>query len=207
MAEFKSNAIDVFLGVIRKYMQMRGALSQKDLAEKTETGVSTMSRFLNKKTHDLDPNLIAKIVAKLDIPLVEIIDFVEENYWDKFRRTVDFYKAEEGGKTTPLINETKSQINHVESVSGALEEALVEGLGTANKTTHARGDVGGKTHTIPFVADQERRGQFVEKITSLSPRQKAYVSDFLNLDAEGRDLMVDLGNSLFRYFRQKGVEF
>jgi hypothetical protein len=46
-----------------------------------------------------------------------------------------------------------------------------------------------------------------EKLQSLSPRQKAYLSSFLDLDMEGRDLIVDLGNSLFNYFKQKGLEF
>ena len=65
MAEFNSDKTDEFLGVVRKYMQVRGNLSQKDLAELTEVGVSTMSRFINRKTTDLNPQLIAKIVAKL----------------------------------------------------------------------------------------------------------------------------------------------
>lgn len=198
MAEFKKERLDAFLGIIRKYMQMRGALSQKDLAEKTETGVSTMSRFLGKKTHELDPQLIAKIVAKLEIPLHEIIDFVEESFWEKFRRTVDFYKGDLSAPAPTAPTEAK--------VEGALEEALIQSLGTAAKSATANIEVAGKARAVPFIADQEKRNQFIEKISELSPRQKAYVSDFLNLDAEGRDLMVDLGNSLFRYFRQKGVE-
>ena len=49
MAEFKREKVEMFLGVVRKYMQVRGAMSQKDLAEQTDVGVSTMSRFMYKK--------------------------------------------------------------------------------------------------------------------------------------------------------------
>jgi DNA-binding MurR/RpiR family transcriptional regulator len=49
MAEFKREKVEMFLGVVRKYMQVRGAMSQKDLAEQTDVGVSTMSRFLSQK--------------------------------------------------------------------------------------------------------------------------------------------------------------
>jgi hypothetical protein len=46
-----------------------------------------------------------------------------------------------------------------------------------------------------------------EKLETLSPRQKAYLNDFLNLDGNDRDLVVDLGDAIFRYFRQRNVEF
>jgi hypothetical protein len=46
-----------------------------------------------------------------------------------------------------------------------------------------------------------------EKLQTLSPRQKTYLSDFLNLDQNDRDLVVDLGNAVFRYFSQKSVNF
>ena len=110
MAEFNKDHIEVFLGVVRKYMQVRGSLSQKDLAELTDTGVSTMSRFLNQKTTEFNPQLIAKIVAFLEIPLHEIIDFVEEDFADKFIRLVKFYKQdnkmneEQEGETDQLLN-------------------------------------------------------------------------------------------------------
>ena len=101
MAEFHANKLEVFLGVVRKYMQVRGNLSQKDLAELTEVGVSTMSRFLNQKTSELNAQLISKIVAKLNIPLHEIIDFVDESYADKFVRLVRFYKDDVGDGEEP----------------------------------------------------------------------------------------------------------
>ena len=46
-----------------------------------------------------------------------------------------------------------------------------------------------------------------EKLETLSPRQKAYMNDFLSLDGNDRDLVVDLGDAIFRYFRQRNVEF
>ena len=94
MSQFVKEKVDLFLGAVRKYMQVRGPMSQKELAELTQTGVSTMSRFLNQQTKDLNPQLIAQIVAKLNIPLHEIIDFVEEGYTEQFVRLVKFYVRE-----------------------------------------------------------------------------------------------------------------
>lgn len=94
MAEFRRAKVEMFLGVTRKYMQVRGAMSQKELAEQTDVGISTMSRFLSQKSTELNPQLIAKITAKLNIPLHEMIDFVEEDFADRFIRLVKFYKDE-----------------------------------------------------------------------------------------------------------------
>jgi hypothetical protein len=46
-----------------------------------------------------------------------------------------------------------------------------------------------------------------EKLETLSPRQKTYLNDFLNLDVNDRDLIVDLGDAIFKYFRQRNIEF
>ncbi len=46
-----------------------------------------------------------------------------------------------------------------------------------------------------------------EKLNQLSPRQKGFLTDFLELDVEGRDLIVDIGNQLFRYFKQGQANF
>ncbi len=186
MARFNKEHLDGFLGSVRKYMQMRGGLSQKDLAELTDTGVSTMSRFLNKKTQDLDEQLIAKIVAKLEIPMHEIIDFVSEAFNDRFLQLVKFYK---GDTTPPHGGET---------------------AGTAQRAATASVKIGGRTTNIPFTAGEDAKNAdktIGELLKELTPRQRAYLTDFLHLDGEGKDLMVDLGNSLFRYFRQKGMEF
>ncbi len=181
MSRFNKDYLDAFLGIVRKYMQMRGGLSQKELAEITDSSVSTMSRFLNKKTDALDDMMIAQIVAKLNIPLHEMIDFVEEEYTDRFKKLVSFYKEAEEADTDG-------------------------GEGTAqNQNARANVSIGGKKRSIPFGMEGERG--ISDKLASLSPRQKAYLKDFLDLDMEGRDLMVDIGNSLFRYFKQRGVEF
>jgi hypothetical protein len=60
------------------------------------------------------------------------------------------------------------------------------------------GEVSGSTRTDVTIR---------EKLETLSPRQKAYLTDFLNLDVNDRDLIVDLGDAIFRYFRQRNVEF
>lgn len=228
MAEFNKDELDNFLGVVRKYMQVRGPMSQKELAELTEVGVSTMSRFLTQKTGDLNAQLIAKVVAKLQIPLHEIIDFVEEDYADKFIRLVKFYKADDeelevprftedvdqkvGG--APDITKTEEMMREAAGTQTApkdeLEEAMMKALGhggTAQRNASAQITIGGKKRTISFHSDGEREKSLKEKLESLSPRQKAYMSDFLNLDMEGRDLIVDIGNNLFRYFRQKGMDY
>lgn len=224
MSEFNKDQLDNFLGVVRKYMQVRGPMSQKELAELTEVGVSTMSRFLTQKTNDLNPQLIAKVVAKLQIPLHEIIDFVEEDYADKFIRLVKFYKAEdEDIEGAPHFGEDVDQkvgditkTEPMENTGGAsgsgddLDDAMMKALGhggTAQRNASAQITIGGKKRTISFSSEGDREKSLREKIESLSPRQKAYMSDFLNLDMEGRDLIVDIGNNLFRYFRQKGVDY
>lgn len=221
MAEFNDDKLEMFLGAIRKYMQVRGPMSQKELAELSEVGVSTMSRFLSKKTTELNPQLIAKMVAKLNIPLYEIIDFVEEDYTDRFVRLVKFYK-DEGGEGEPGFERTSTQAgtgktpmvdleNQPEDdtdFESGLESTLTPaGSGTAKKKVDASFKAGGKTQTMSFAPDGKSKMDHIgDKIKQLSPRQKAYVVDFLNLDIEGKDLMVDLGNNLFRYFKQKGMD-
>jgi transcriptional regulator with XRE-family HTH domain len=225
MAQFNKDQFNNFLGVIRKYMQVRGNLNQKELAEKTDLSVSVISRFLNEKTRELDPQVIAKIVAKLEIPLHEIIDFVEEGFTEKFKKLVKFYKDEDVGE--PEDERENNSKNNDDNNSGTtgekptagtsssgkkapdpLEEALGSS-GTARKTVNARVRIGDKTANIPFMKDEGDDGSLSvkDKLARLTPRQKAYVTDFLNLDLEGRDLIVDLGNSLFRYFKQKGVDY
>jgi hypothetical protein len=46
-----------------------------------------------------------------------------------------------------------------------------------------------------------------KKISGLSPRQKVFVTDFLDLDDEGKDVIVDLSNAMFRYFKQRAAAF
>ena len=210
MSNFNQDKIAEYLGVVRKYMQVRGSLSQKDLAEITDVGVSTMSRFLAQKTTDINPQLVAKITAKLNIPLHEMIDFVEEEYADHFIKLVKFYKEVE--EDAPVQEPTQAQPESRGPVSSPSSEEKFEdnfadalGGGTANQSVTARIKVGGKSQSIPFEGRRDGDLTIKEKLESLTPRQKAYMSDFLNLDIEGRDLIVDLGNDLFRFFRQKGM--
>ncbi|MBT3585268.1 MAG: helix-turn-helix transcriptional regulator [Halobacteriovoraceae bacterium] len=216
MAEFSKGKLDMFLGVVRKYMQVRGALSQKDLAEKTEIGVSTMSRFLNRRATELNPQMIAKIVAKLNIPLHEMIDFVEEDYADHFIRLVKFYKDEEvpfspgegpaeiEGDDPVMEGEETLEEEFEAGEEDALADALGTG-GTAKKNVSGSIKVGGKRHKVSF--PQGEGGDFRERISSLTARQKGFIHDFLNLDTDGRDLVVDIGKNIISYLRQKGIDF
>lgn len=185
MIQFTPDFLDIFLAIVRKYMQLRGVATQKDLAELTQTGISTMSRFLNLKTSTVDEQVVAKIIAALDIPLHEIIDGVEEDSTDTLKKLVLFYKDElSAGNSETFSSSTK-----------------------ANATI----SVGGRKHQLPFGESStgQRRTDLTirEKMETLSPRQKAYLNDFLNLDVNDRDLIVDLGDAIFRYFRQRNVEF
>lgn len=190
MAEFKKDKVEKYLAVVRKYMQLRGALSQKDLAEKTDVGVSTMSRFLSQKSTELNPQLIAKITAKLNIPTHEMIDFVEEDFADRFIRLVKFYKDElsEDGEGEEKVYE--SDVEDVkETAAKKTEQAIKE-----NKSAK---EVSQKNSS---------EGSIREKLESLTPRQRAFMSEFLNLKLEERDLIVDVGNNLFQYFKMKGMD-
>lgn len=196
MIQFNPDQTDMFLGVVRKYMQLRGGLSQKDLAELVNIGISTMSRFLNQKTKELDPQLIASIIAKLNIPLHEVIDFVDEESTAMFKKLVAFHKESE--------NSEESGERTVDQDMGAIEAGLDE-----NQTrTKTRASIKGVSMSFG-----ERRAQndanlsIRDKLNRLSPRQKGFLTDFLDLDVEGRDLIVDVGNSLFRYFKQSGADF
>ena len=46
-----------------------------------------------------------------------------------------------------------------------------------------------------------------EKLERLSAKQKGFMNEFLDLDADDRDLVVDVSNSLFRYFKQRQINF
>jgi len=190
MAEFKKDKLDTFLGVTRKYMQVRGAMSQKELAEQTDVGVSTMSRFLSQKSSELNPQLIAKITAKLNIPLHEMIDFVEEDFADRFIRLVKFYKDE--------LNDSEFDPDSVEATTNAgSERETPRAEAVETRATNQR-----KEDKAKSSAELSIR----EKLESLTPRQRAFMTEFLNLKLEERDLIVDLGNNLFQYFKMKGMD-
>lgn len=187
MIRFNPDFLENFLAVVRKYMQLRGGLTQKDLSEMMNVGISTMSRFLNLKTSSVDEQLVANIIATLNIPLHEIIDGVEEDSTETFKRLVQFYKEQKPS----------------DQKAGPAEEPQ-------RVKTQATINIGGRKQQMPF---GEHTGQtrteltIKEKLETLSPRQKAYLNDFLSLDGNDRDLVVDLGDAIFRYFRQRNVEF
>lgn len=190
MIRFSPDFLENFLAVVRKYMQLRGGMTQKDLSEHMNVGISTMSRFLNLKTSNVDEQLVANIIATLGIPLHEIIDGIEEESTDTFKRLVQFYKEQ---KLTDQLPEAPEQPTE------------------ARMKTNATINIGGKKQQMPFGENQMTgtRTEFTikEKLETLSPRQKAYLNDFLSLDVNDRDLVVDLGDAIFRYFRQRNVEF
>lgn len=191
MIRFNPEFLENFLAVVRKYMQLRGGLTQKDLSEQMNVGISTMSRFLNLKTSNVDEQLVANIIATLGIPLHEIIDGVEEESTETFKRLVQFYKDQKSA----------DQPDGDDSYQGT----------EAPRKTQATINVGGRKQNVPFgesnQSAQKTEITIREKLETLSPRQKAYLTDFLNLAPADRDLIVDLGDAIFRYFRQRAVEF
>lgn len=194
MIRFHPDFSENFLAVVRKYMQLRGGLTQKDLSEMCGVGISTMSRFLNLKTSSVDEQLVANIIASLNIPLHEIIDGIEEDSTETFKRLVQFYKEQKVADQKPNPNE---------ETAGTGSEPKVK--------TNATINVAGRKQQMPFgenTTGTTRNDLTIrEKLETLSPRQKAYLNDFLNLDGNDRDLVVDLGDAVFRYFRQRNVEF
>ncbi len=189
MIRFSPDFLENFLAVVRKYMQLRGGLTQKDLSEKMNVGISTMSRFLNLKTSNVDEQLVANLIATLEIPLHEIIDGVEEESTETLKRLVQFYKEQRPTDEEPDASRG----------------------GEAPRKTNATINVGGRKQQMPFgeasAGITRTELSMREKLETLSPRQKAYLNDFLNLDVNDRDLIVDLGDSIFRYFRQRNIQF
>lgn len=205
MAQFHKDKVSLFLGAVRKYMEIRGPMTQRELAETTDTGVSTMSRFLNQQTQELNPNLIAKITATLNIPPMEIIDFVEEDYSPEFLRLVRFYKGEEAAATQTSIGATPSPLpaEEVEGEEDQIAEALEAGGSQRNTSANVR--VGNKTTRLNYVAEGD--SQLREKLKRLSLKQKGFLNGFLNLDSDGRDLVADVGEKIITYLKQKGIDF
>jgi transcriptional regulator with XRE-family HTH domain len=192
MIRFSSDFLENFLAVVRKYMQLRGGLTQKDLSEMMNVGISTMSRFLNLKTSNVDEQLVANIIATLAIPLHEIIDGVEEESTETFKRLVQFYKEQKNS------DQRQSEDEEIKPQETRKTTATINVGG--RKQTMQFGEASGVSHTRTDISIRE-------KLETLSPRQKAYLNDFLNLDINDRDLIVDLGDAIFRYFRQRNVEF
>ena len=193
MIRFNHDFLENFLAVVRKYMQLRGGLTQKDLSEMMNVGISTMSRFLNLKTSTVDEQLVANIIATLNIPLHEIIDGIEEDSTETLKRLVQFYKEQKLAEQQPETGD---------------EEARAP---ETRMKTNATINIGGKKQNMPFgenpVGQTKTDVKIRDKLETLSPRQRAYMNDFLNLSVDDRDLIVDLGDAIFRYFRQRNIEF
>lgn len=207
MAQFDKDQLPLFLGVVRKYMEIRGPLTQRELAESTDTGVSTMSRFLNQQTQELNPNLIAKITAKLNIPAMEIIDFVDEEYSEEFLRLVRFYKGEEPTSmpSQPGVGVPKTGGGEdFDNDEGQEELAKALDDGGSRRNTSANIKVGSKTTKLNYVSEGD--GNLKDKIKRLSLHQKGFLSGFLNLDQDGRDLIANVGNEIINHLKQKGLD-
>lgn len=209
MSQFIKENVDLFLGAVRKYMQVRGPMSQKELAELTQTGVSTMSRFLNQQTKELNPQLIAQIVAKLNIPLHEIIDFVEESYTEQFVRLVKFYKGEEMTSSSVQTQSTPVSAPPVqEEEEDVMADALGGNDGGSQVNAQAKIRVGNKMSNLTFKNDNPSTpDDLKELLKRLSLKQKGFLNEFLKLDSDGRDLVADVGRNIISYLRQKGIDF
>lgn len=214
MSKFDKDKLQDFLAVCSKYMKLRDISTQKQLADEIDVGVSTMSRFMSMKVTDIDDVLVAKIVAKLAIPPMEIADFVEEDYTDQFLRLVRAFRegpAPSNEQAQAQGSPAKAPAQTATSSVGTendFDAAIIATLGVGTRNANANVNIGGRKATVPFRADEGGRSSadtLQNKLAELTPRQKAYMTDFLHLDIEGRDLIVDLGNELFRYFRQKGL--
>jgi transcriptional regulator with XRE-family HTH domain len=193
MVLFDSNYLDAFLTTVRKYMAIRGGYSQKDLAEKVNVGISTMSRFLNQKTKELDPQLIAAIVAKLNIPLHEIIDFIEEDSTALFKKMVTLY-----------IEPDSTDKESMNKEADAFEETLGKEETKTQTTANIRGV---KVSFGERRADDRRNTRTTgEKLADLTARQKGFLSDFLDLDVDGQDLVVSAGEVIIKYLNRKQFE-
>lgn len=197
MINFSADFLENFLAVVRKYMQLRGGLTQKDLSEMTGVGISTMSRFLNLKTASVDEQLVANLIATLNIPLHEVIDGVAEDSTDTFKRLVFFYKEQMATKQ-----------------SAATPQQEAPPVQEERRKTTATINIAGKKQNMSF-GEQDATSSVAkgpdlslrDKLQTLSPRQKAYIGDFLDLEIADRDLIVDLGDAIFRYVRSRNVNF
>lgn len=195
MIQFNPDFQENFLATVRKYMQLRGGLTQKDLSELMNVGISTMSRFLNLKTNSVDEQLVANIIATLNIPLHEIIDGVDEDSTETLKRLVQFYKDQKSADQEAQAQAQGPSTQQAESKTRTT--ATINIAGRKQQVSFGENPVGQSRADVTIK----------EKLETLSPRQKAYLNDFLNLDINDRDLMVDLGDAIFRYFRQRNVEF
>lgn len=202
MVSFNKDQIEYFLAVVRKYMQLRGALSQKDLAEKIDVGISTLSRFLGQKTKEIDEQTVARLVAYLQIPLHEMIEFVVESDTDNFKKIVSIYKDElqKKAKEQSMIAAAPIFSHEQESV----EAKAVKGFLAQQDATRSNVFFQQDAQTESRMKHLE---EFRDRVQKLSPRQRAYITDFLDLDIEGKEMVVEVGEVVMRYFKGKKMNF
>jgi transcriptional regulator with XRE-family HTH domain len=193
MIRFKSDFLEVFLAVFNKYRTIKG-LSQKEVSEMVGVHESKLSRFLTFKTSNVDEQMVANIIAILDLPLREVIDGVEDESADSFISLVQFYKDQKL---------TEQRVSARDDVGRPGADAKTK--------THATINIGGSRQKMPF--GETMTGQVKteltlrDKLEALSPSHKAFMSDFLNLNGNDRDLMVNMGNILLSVFKQRDVKF
>ncbi len=118
MSKFDKDKLQDFLAVCSKYMKLRDISTQKQLADEIAVGVSTMSRFMSMKITDIDEVLVAKIVAKLAIPPMEIADFVEEDFTDQFLRLVRAFRE------TPSAPSPQQEAPQAQSAQGGYRTSI-----------------------------------------------------------------------------------
>lgn len=195
--------------IIEKYMFHRGNLSQKNLADRTGIGVATVSRLLNLQIKNPSDQDIVKIVARLNIPMSEVIDFIYADDQDEFINLVKFYKTQ-----MQTDKETEDEKGPIESGGDPSAMGNINSeKGTAYKEAIAHVSIGNNPkRALRFINENESTTKkndktLGEKMQTLTPRQRKFLSDFLDLDLEGRDLMVDVGTALFNYFDQKGLDY
>ena len=196
--------------IIEKYMFHRGNLTQKNLADRTGIGVATVSRLLNLQIKNPSDQDIVKIVARLNIPMSEVIDFIYPDDQDEFINLVKFYK------TQMQTDKDSGDGNNSESDTGGDPISNAEfnaEKGTAIKEAIAHVSIGNNPkRPLRFINENETNAKrndrsIGEKMQTLTPKQKKFLNDFLDLDLEGRDLVIDIGTTLFNYFDQKELKY
>jgi hypothetical protein len=77
--------------------------------------------------------------------------------------------------------------------------------------TQATINIAGTKQHIPFgenmVEQSKTELTLKDKLEALAPSHQAFMSDFLKLNGNDRDLMVNLGNILLTVFKQRDVKF
>lgn len=177
MIQFHRDQAEYFLSVVRKYMHLRGGLSQKDLAERIDVSISTLSRFLNQKSRDVDEQVVAKIVADLVIPLHEIVEFIVEQDVEAFKRLVQLYKEQFKPKA------------FVASTSPLSSTSSTASLQTQEERS------------------KQQLEEFREKLGRLAPRQKAFIADLLELESGPLEMVVEVGEVVMRYVKSQKMSF